>query len=210
MRPSLLLLLTACAGDKGPSAGSKDSAEPAEDSGPIDDTGEPCTAIAAVFFDLGETLVTERSDGLFEALPGAVEALATLDARGVPTGIITNVGPDWTRADLEALLVDPSLLDAVDVLLLSSEASAPKPDPAIFIEAVALLSPAPNVEQTAFVTESLRDLADASPPTEGAQAAGLFGVWLHDGTSDSRQDLQWSPAALAALPDALSCLPTAP
>lgn len=205
-----LLLLAACAADKGPISPPVDSEESIEDSGAIDDSGAPCTAIAAVFFDLGETLVTQRSDGLFEALPGAVEALSILDESGVPTGIITNVEPDWTRADLEALLVDPSLLDAVDVLLLSSEASAPKPDPAIFIEAVALLSPALDIEQTAFVTESLRDLADASPPTEGAQAAGMFGVWLHEGTSDGRQDLQWSPAELAALPAALACLPAAP
>lgn len=228
MRPttSLCLLLLACAGDKSPAA--DDSQPGADDSGSADDTGspdspaddtgdgiiaddsgaddsgetgDPCTPVAAVFFDLGETLVTERSDGLFEELPGARELLEALRDQGTPIGLISNTGRGWNIDDLAALLVDPTLLDLFDVILISSEAeSRPKPDPAIYAEGVALLDPPPDIATTAYVSADLDDLADDDPPTEGAQAAGMVGVLITD-ESAPLVDHTLDPANLPGLVD---------
>lgn len=142
-----------------------------------EDSGDPpCTPLQALFFDLGDTLVTEREDGLRETLPGVPEMLAAIDARPLPLGVITNVPNGWTRQDLDDLLVEPSLLDVFDVVLLSSEASEEKPHPVIYQEAVALLPQSVDIQATAFVTETLAHLADAEPPTEGARAAGMVAV----------------------------------
>jgi FMN phosphatase YigB (HAD superfamily) len=184
------LLLLACTTETPPD----DSAAP-EDTGP-----PPCPAVEAVFFDLGETLVTERDDGLFEEIPAAI---ALLDALELPLGVITNMRVRDTREDLEALLVDPSLLDRFDVVLLSSEAEAdPKPDPAIFAEAVALLPEPPPIEQTVFVTEEIGDLADADPPTEGAQAAGMIGVHVTADEPSPLADHTVTPEEMATVADA--------
>lgn len=228
MRPTLLLcLLLACAGDKSPAAddsqpsvddsgaSADDTSAPdspaddsgdsdalaADDSGETGETADPCTPVAAVFFDLGETLVTERSDGLFEELPGARELLLALRDQGTPTGLISNTGRGWNIDDLAALLVDPSLLDLFDVILISSEAeSRPKPDPAIYAEGVALLDPPPDIATTAYVSADLDDLADDDPPTEGAQAAGMVGVLITDEAAPLA-DHTLDPANLPGLVD---------
>ena len=172
------------------------------------DTGAPCTPVEALFFDLGETLVSEGADGLHAPVPGADELLDALEARAMPMGVITNVPASWDRDDLDALLVDPQMLDRFDVVLLSSEASAPKPDPAIFVEAVALLSTPADIARTAFVTEELGDLADAQPPTEGARAAGMLGVHVSAGAASALADHTVAPDELASLATAgwLDCL----
>lgn len=169
--------------------GTEDSAA-AEDSAAPEDSGETgCTPVLAVFFDLGETLVTERDDGLFETIPAAATLIDALEALELPKGIITTVESGWHIEDLAALLVDPGLLDRFEVVLLSSEAeSAPKPAPEIYLEAVGLLTDAPPVGQILFVTENLRDVANADPPTRGARAAGLVGVHVSDETPDPLAD----------------------
>lgn len=140
-----------------------------------------CTPVLAAFFDLGETLVTEQEEGLYSTLPEAAVALDRLEARGTPKGIITTVPRGWDMDDLRALLVDPTLLDRFEVVLMSSEAAAgPKPDPAIYTEALSLLAAPPPPGQVLFITEELADIADADPPTRGAQAAGLVGVHIRD------------------------------
>jgi FMN phosphatase YigB (HAD superfamily) len=96
-------------------------------------------------------------------------------------------------------MADPGFLDRFEVVLLSSEASADKPDPIIFTEAVALLSAPPPIEETAFVTEELGHLADADPPTVGARAAGMFGVHLSDREPNPRADVTVSPDALEGI-----------
>lgn len=187
------------------------AADDSGDSGDSDDTGDtggPCTAATAVFFDLGETLVTERSDHLFEELPGARDLLDALRAQGTPIGLISNTGRGWTLDDLRDLLVDPSLIDLFDVVLISSEAeSRPKPDPAIYAEGVALLDPTPDIATTVYVSADIDDLADDDPPTEGAQAAGMVGVLITDRESPLA-DHTLPPADLPELVDEawMSCL----
>lgn len=160
----------------------------------------PCTPMAAMFFDLGGTLVIERDDGLFEEAAGARELLLALRARGMPIGAITTVPPDYDTADLQALLVDPSLIALFDVVLLSSEAeSRPKPDPAIYAEALAMLPEPPPIQHTAFVTEELRDIADAEPPTRGARAAGMIGVYVSAEAPSALADHTVAPDALLSI-----------
>lgn len=160
----------------------------------------PCTPLAAIFFDLGGTLVLEREDGLFEERPGARELLTTLRGQGLPVGTITNVEPTWGLPELAELLVDPSLLDLFDVVLLSSQAqSRPKPAPEIFAEAVAMLPEPPPIGETAFVTEELGHIANAEPPTRGARAAGMIGVHLSDEAPDPLADHTVATDALLSI-----------
>ena len=136
--------------------------------------------LEAVFFDLGDTLV-EDSGGLFVLRPGAAQVVQELQDFGVPLGIITNVPAGWTRDDLEAILADPSFLDEFDVLVLSSQAPAPKPDPAIYTFAHGLLPLPVAIPRTAFVGETLGEIADLEvDPTEGARAVGMVGIHLSD------------------------------
>lgn len=164
---------------------------------------EPCTPLAAVFFDLGGTLVLEQESGLFAEAPDARPLIGALRDRGLPVGIITNVERGWAIEDLEALLEDPSFLDLFDVVLLSSEAeSRPKPDPHIYAEALALLPDPPPIEQTAFVTEEIGDIAEAEPPTRGARGAGMIGVHVSDEAPDVLADHTVATDALLSIASA--------
>jgi FMN phosphatase YigB (HAD superfamily) len=145
-------------------------------------TASSAQCINAVFFDLGDTLVEDPGTGLFVLRAGASETIASLQGLGVPIGIITNVPAGWDRSDLEAILEEPEFLDEFDVLVLSSEAPAPKPSPLIYSHAHDQLSaPAPPITETAFVGETLSEIADSEiNPTSGARAVGMVGIHLSD------------------------------
>ncbi len=137
--------------------------------------------IQAVFFDLGDTLVEDVGGGMFGLRPGAAETVALLQDLGVELGIITNVPEGWTREDLEAILVEPEFLDEFSVLVLSSQAPASKPDPAIYTFAHSLLAVPVPITETAFVGETLGEIANAiDNPTEGCRAVGMVGIHLSD------------------------------
>jgi FMN phosphatase YigB (HAD superfamily) len=141
------------------------------------DVGAACPR--AIFFDLGNTLVESGTGGLFVVRPGAQATIDRLQAAGVRLGVITNVPAGWTREDLEALLAEPSFLDEFEVVVLSSQAPAAKPDPQIYLHAHGLLAAAPAVAETAFVGETLSEIANtALNPTSGARAAGMIGIHL--------------------------------
>lgn len=163
--------------------------------------GGPCVGVRAIFFDLGDTLVESDGGDMFVERPGAAAMISELKALGLRVGIITNTPPGFTRQDLEDLLVDPSLLEEFEVVLLSSEAtSPPKPDPALFGEAHALLGDGPPIEQVAFVTENLADIADlAEAPTQGARAAGMLGVHLSAATPSPLAEYTVAPDQLGAI-----------
>lgn len=164
---------------------------------------EPCTPMAAVFFDLGGTLVLEQESGLFTEAPDARALVEALRDQDTPVGVITNVERGWTIEDLSALLEDPTILELFDVVLLSSEAeSRPKPDPRIYAEALALLPVPPPIEQTAFVTEEIDDIADAEPPSRGARGAGMIGVHVSDDAPDALADHTVATDALLSIASA--------
>jgi hypothetical protein len=136
--------------------------------------------IEAVFFDLGDTLVAS-SGGTFVLRPGAAETVDALQARGIPLGIITNVPANWTIEDLEAALEEPEFLDEFDVVVLSSQAPAAKPNPAIYTFAHGQLPGSIPTANTAFVGENLSEIANAQlNPTLGCRAAGMLGIHLSD------------------------------
>lgn len=133
----------------------------------------------AIFFDLGNTLVEAGPGGQFVLRAGAQQTIDRLQAAGVRLGIITNVPAGWTREDLEALLVEPAFLDEFEVVVLSSQAPAAKPDPQIYQHAHGLLSAPPSIGESAFVGETLSEIANSvSNPTLGARAAGMIGIHL--------------------------------
>ncbi len=137
--------------------------------------------IRAVFFDLGDTLVEDVGGGMFGLRDGAADTVAMLQDLAIELGIITNVPAGWTREDLEAILVEPEFLDEFSVLVLSSQAPAPKPDPAIYTFAHSLLATPVPITETAFVGETLGEIADdADNPTLGCRAVGMIGIHLSD------------------------------
>lgn len=158
--------------------------------------------IEAVFFDLGDTLVESGAGGLFAAKPGAQQTLDALRAMGKQVGVITNVPAGWTRADLDALMANPAFLDQFDVLVLSSQAPANKPSPLIYTHAHGLLPRPVAIGQTAFVGETLSEIANAqSNPSSGARAVGMIGIHLSNGAPSALADYTIAPNALPAIAD---------
>jgi HAD superfamily hydrolase (TIGR01549 family) len=101
----------------------------------------------------------------FELMPDVLPALDALDARGARLGVVSN----WDY-DLPRVLAGLGVADRFAAVETSAAAGAAKPDPAIFLRAVARLGAAP---------------ADAvhcgdSPHFDcaGARAAGIEGVLI--------------------------------
>ena len=117
--------------------------------------------VKAVFFDLGETLVTRNRQWVV----GAKDTLARLRAEGVRLGVISNTDT-LERAELLDLLppdFDFGLFEDA-LVILSSEVGVEKPSPAIF----ELASSKAGLPALAclFCTEDL-------PHTLAAQATGM-------------------------------------
>jgi hypothetical protein len=145
--------------------------------------------LRAIFFDLGDTLVAAAGGGMFALRPGAQDLVDELQARGFELGIITNVPAGWDREDLEAILLEPEFLDEFDVLVLSSQAPAPKPNPAIYTFAHAALPTPLPITATAFVGETLAEIADVQDdPTSGARATGMIGIHLSNAAASPLAD----------------------
>ncbi|MEM9556694.1 MAG: HAD family hydrolase [Acidobacteriota bacterium] len=160
-----------------------------------------------MFFDLGDTLVEAGAGGLFVVRDGAQEAVDELQARGLQLGIITNVPAGWTLEDLEAVLADPGFLDEFDVVVLSSQAPAPKPAPEIYVFAHAQLPTPVPIESTAFVGETLSEIADAEvDPTSGARAVGMLGIHLSDAPPSPLADFTIPTDGLTTLPGLLDSI----
>lgn len=138
-----------------------------------------CKQIKTVLFDLGDTLIESNGQGQFILRNDASELIELLTLQVIPIGIITNVPSDWDRTDLEALLVDPSFLDDFEVVILSSQAPADKPDPAIYNFAYSQLENPVPINQIAFVTETLAHIGNSiTNPTLGARSTGMIGIHL--------------------------------
>ncbi|WP_406089991.1 HAD family hydrolase [Kitasatospora purpeofusca] len=116
--------------------------------------------------DLWEEHVAHEADRT-HLLPGAPEALAALRAAGWPIAVVTNGCTDIQRAKLTRT----GLLPAVDAVVVSEEAGARKPDPAIFHLAAARLG------RTLTPTDWM---VGNNPATDlrGAHATGLRSIWI--------------------------------
>ncbi len=93
-------------------------------------------------------------------------ALESLDERGLPVGVVTNLDASLQRRKLELV----GLGDRFDVLVGLDALGVGKPDPAVFQHACELLGTEPA--ETAFVGDRLDHDA------VGARDAGLLAVWL--------------------------------
>jgi putative hydrolase of the HAD superfamily len=153
--------------------------------------GEPSEAMQA-------TATRLRDEQLERArfVEHAIELVRHLRGAGVRTGLLTN-GPSWMqRRKVELLGLDAEL----DVIGISEELGAAKPDPAAFTATLELLASAP--EETVMVGDHL------DWDVRGALGAGMRGaVWVA-GDEDEREPppgalkvarLGEVPAALAAL-----------
>ena len=102
------------------------------------------------------------------AAVGAIDTVRAVRATGVCVGVLTNGVSVEQRRKLEVA----GLSGEVDVIAISGEIGAAKPDPAAFAAALSLLGTEP--EETAMVGDSLPN------DIEGARGAGLARVvWLH-------------------------------
>jgi len=96
------------------------------------------------------------SPGAWCTAPGAAEGLAGLRASGRRTAVVSN----FDRR-LPGILDGLGLLAQLDACVLPADAGAAKPDPRIFLRALAALDVAPR--ETAFVGDDReRDLAPAA------------------------------------------------
>ena len=100
------------------------------------------------------------------AVPGAIELLGAIRARAM-VGIVTNN----VVAEQIAKLAHLGMTDLVDVLVISEEAGARKPDPAIFQTALARAATSPD--HAVMLGDSW------GSDVLGARAAGIRAVWLN-------------------------------
>ena len=117
-------------------------------------------SVKVVFFDIGNTLVSEK-----KWLPGAKEIVAKLKVKGIRVGLISNTGR-MSREELAEVVPNDFLFDNYEqgIVLLSSEIGIEKPSLAIFSLAIQHANVSPW--ETMFVGESLTE-------TVAAQAAGM-------------------------------------
>ena len=143
---------------------------------------------------LAERYVRHLADGAYLE-PGATEVVATLSAtHGI--AMVTNGLADVQRPRLAA----SPLAEAAEVLVISDEVGAAKPDPAIFEVAWEAMGRPPR-EAVTMVGDSLTsDIA-------GGRAYGLATVWIAPGHQPLPEDPALRPdhriAALTELPAVL-------
>lgn len=104
----------------------------------------------------------------FEPYDDVVPLLDALDQAGIPYGAVSNNVHDYQRAKL-----DKAGLQRVAALVGIDAVGVAKPDPAIYLEGARRLGTDPA--RTLYVGDN--PVIDA----EGADAAGLVGVWLDRG-----------------------------
>src|SRR5215470_20249514 len=131
--------------------------------------------------DAATAAFAERLDHLTwcHPVPGALETLAALSARGIPIGVVSNAGGQ-VQAELARLGMcrTPAAVGAdprgvmVACVVDSTVVGVSKPDPAIFAPALAAIG-LPASPRVAYVGDTV------SYDVRGADAAGLCPV-LHD------------------------------
>ena len=98
--------------------------------------------------------------------PGALETLASLRARGLKLGLISNGDAHGQRSKVTKAGLEPYF----ESILLAGEFGVAKPDPRVFRHTLEQLQVAPH--QAWMVGDNL--YADVG----GAQAVGIYGVWV--------------------------------
>lgn len=134
--------------------------------------------IAAILFDLGDTIMMEQTEvksmeqhGVSaELVDGMDSALRGLKARGYKLGIVA----DAHVKTVENILRQHGLYDLFDAFAISEQVGCEKPDPRMFLTALDALKIAP--------LDYSRVLMVGNNPTRdvrGANRLGLISIWLH-------------------------------
>ena len=118
--------------------------------------------------ELEQLLWTATCPG--KAMPGAADMLAELRARGVRTGVVSNLG--WTGEALAARLKRLLPEHEFEFVIASSDYGVRKPDPLIFRAALARAGLSP--EDVWFCGDQI------AANVHGAQSAGIFPVWYEE------------------------------
>lgn len=116
------------------------------------------------------------------AYPETVEVLQTLRAKGIPTGILTDVAYAMPRTFVQRDISGAGITNLFDVLLTSVEVGVRKPEPAGYRELAKRLNVAPN--QMLYIGNEPKDVL-------GARQAGALSAFLdrdHSGANHG-QDL---------------------
>ncbi|HEX9039341.1 MAG TPA: HAD family hydrolase [Ktedonobacterales bacterium] len=132
-------------------------------------------------------------DARMRPLPGALETVAWLRERGTRLGLITNGAAEPQRRKVERFALAPLF----DVVVIEGEFGCGKPDPRVYLHALAALHAAPD--STWMVGDSLRN--DVLAP----QRLGISGVWVN---ATGRATPPDAPAQPDRVIRALSELPT--
>ncbi|MGI8421510.1 MAG: HAD family hydrolase [Gaiellaceae bacterium] len=131
--------------------------------GPLDRLRCECVGVflraADARLDVEEFVAPFVEALVFRPLPGVVEALARLRARGLALAVVSN----WDESLREKL---PPL--GIDVVVSSAEVGAPKPDPAIFRVAL---------ERLGVTASRALHIGDSASDEAGARAAGMRFRW---------------------------------
>ena len=107
-----------------------------------------------------------------EAMPGVQAMLAQLRARGIRTGVVSNLG--WSGEALTARLRRLLPEHEFEFVIASSDVAVRKPNPLIFRAALAKAGLFP--EEVWFCGDQI------AADVHGAQGAGIFPVWYEETT----------------------------
>ncbi len=124
----------------------------------------------------------------FRVMPGSVELLRALRARGIRTALATSSRREYVDSTMHSAMVE--LRDLVDVVVTGSDAEATKPDPDLIVSAVRRLRVAPDqcvmVGDTPHDGEACRranvsfwGVTCGGHDEETLRAAGAWRVWSH-------------------------------
>jgi putative hydrolase of the HAD superfamily len=120
------------------------------------------------------------------ALAGAVDSLRTLRAAGIRTALVCDAGFTPGRIVRE-FLDEHGLLEHLEFCAFSNEVGAPKPDPSIFLAALAAIDTAP--EDAVHVGDLLRT------DVLGARRLGMATVRITQIADDALRGFSWDPNA---------------
>ena len=134
-------------------------------------------------------LVFELLEGGVEPMPGALDLLADLGRRAVPTGLVSNSPGEFIARTLDLV----GLGDRFGVIVSGHDVAAPKPAPDAYLAACERLAVVPGADVIV--------LEDSPTGVAAARAAGLtvLGVPSLDGIELSEADRVYDSLAEPAL-----------
>lgn len=129
------------------------------------------------------------------AYPETVEVLQTLRAKGIPTGILTDVAYGMPRTFVQRDISGAGITNLFDVLLTSVEVGVRKPEPAGYHELARRLRVAPK--EMLYVGNEPKDVI-------GAKCAGAWAAFIDRTGTGAKHGQDFTLSSLADLRGILS------